>query len=529
MMPYWGTLRLPLTFSIIVSSIEKMNPIPLWYGVFIFDFDFFLGVDYYFVDMLFNSIAFLIFFCTVTPLYFILPQRFRWGLLLLASCYFYMAFIPWYILVLFCLIVFDYIFGIQIEKTQGKKRKLWLYLSIFSNIGALFVFKYFNFFNENLSFLFEKFHLSYPVNNLSLALPLGLSFHTFQSLAYVIEVYKGNTKAERHLGIYALYVMFFPQLVAGPIERPNHMLPQFRVIHYFSFSRFVLGAERMMWGFFKKIVVADHLAVLVNIVYGSPTEFSGPSLVLATIYFAFQIYCDFSGYCDIAIGAAQILGFDLSENFNTPYFSSSMSEFWRRWHMSLSAWFRDYVYIPLGGSRSGEMKIAFNLFLTFLLSGLWHGASWTFIMWGGLNGVYLIFGRLKKKYFEYKKVVLWGLNLSVLGTFFFTCFAWIFFRASTVSEAWYIVSHLHQGWLHLTESSLWNHVLYFDRIDTDFFLALFGIGIVIFVEYSKNFLMNLKILFHSSFFIRTIFYTMLFIFICTLWEGRGTEFIYFQF
>ncbi len=473
--------------------------------------------------MLFNSIDFIIFFAVVVVLYFTVPQRFRYVVLLMASCYFYMAFIPWYILILFYLIVLDFFLGLKIERTENKKHRLrWLWVSIFSNIGTLFVFKYFNFFNANFSEFFGMLDISYPKYYFSLLLPLGLSFHTFQSLSYIIEVYRGNVKAEKHLGIYALYVMFFPQLVAGPIERPAHIIPQFREVHQFSFPRLISGGQRMLWGFFKKIVIADNLAIFVNIVYGNPGEFSGPYLAMATVFFAFQIYCDFSGYCDIALGAAEVLGFKLSENFNYPYFASSISDFWRRWHITLSLWFRDYVYFPLGGSLGKEIKTIRNLLITFLLSGLWHGANWTFVIWGLLNGVYLVFGHWKRKFFP----GLPSFNfVSVFSTFILTCFAWIFFRAKNLTDAWYIVTNLFSGW----GSFSFSEAIYLGRIDTDFFLAILGITVLLLVEkihtqpdfYKKTFL--------SSTVMRTAGYTALLFLIAALWEGRGTEFIYFQF
>ena len=464
--------------------------------------------------MLFNSLPFVAFFIVVVTLYFNVPKRFRWAILLAASCYFYMAFIPWYILILFFLIVLDFFLGKKIEATADpRRRRHWLWISIASNIGTLFIFKYFNFvFNAHLP----------------LILPLGLSFHTFQSLAYVVDVYRGKVRAERHLGIYALYVMFFPQLVAGPIERPEHMLPQFREDHAFSYPLFVSGVQRMVWGFFKKIVVADHLAVLVNVVYGDVAAWSGPSLALATLLFAFQIYCDFSGYCDIAIGAAQALGYELSENFRSPYLSASIGEFWRRWHITLSFWFRDYVYIPLGGSRAGEARTVRNLLVTFILSGFWHGANWTFLAWGFLNGAYLVIGRWKDR-------LLSSLSsrfrlprfraLSAICTFLLTCFAWIFFRAQSMADAWYVVTRLGTGWRGFSAA----HALFLDRVDTDLYVALAGIAVLLIVEVPRARAGRLARAFSSSVVLRTAGYAALAFLVCALWEGRGTEFIYFQF
>ena len=288
---------------------------------------------------------------------------------------------------------------------------------------------------------------------LGLVLPIGLSFHTFQSLSYVIEVYRGHQKAERHFGIYALYVMFYPQLVAGPIERPQNLLHQFREKHYFDYDRVTDGLKLMAWGMFKKVVIANRLAIFVNQVYGAPMTYHGPAFVIATVFFAFQIYCDFSGYSDIAIGAAQVMGFKLMDNFNRPYFSKSVAEFWKRWHISLSSWFRDYLYISLGGNRCVKWRWQFNLFITFLVSGLWHGANWTYIIWGALNGFYLIFGIWTS---EFKNGIIESLGLDkhqrvlklvqVTITFSLICFAWIFFRANNIQDAYYIASHLFHGW-----------------------------------------------------------------------------------
>lgn len=404
--------------------------------------------------MLFNSIQFLIFFPVVTLLYYLLPHRFRWAMLLLASCVFYMWFIPKYILILALTILIDYWAGIFIEDSSdtGKKKK-WLVFSIISTCLVLFVFKYFNFFNENFARTAYLLGLDYPVNALNIILPIGLSFHTFQSLSYVVEVYRGNQKAERNFGIYSLYVMFYPQLVAGPIERPQNLLHQFYEKHYFEYTRVTDGLKLMAWGLFKKVVIADRLAILVNAVYNNPTAYSGPALITATVFFAFQIYCDFSGYSDIAIGSAQVMGFKLMDNFNRPYFSKSISEFWKRWHISLSTWFRDYLYISLGGNRCSKYRCHFNLFLTFLISGLWHGANWTYVIWGGLNGFYLIFAlwtddlrdRLAASsgIKRFKTVFkLWRIAI----TFSLICFSWVFFRAKDLTTAVYIIGHFFTGW-----------------------------------------------------------------------------------
>jgi alginate O-acetyltransferase complex protein AlgI len=393
--------------------------------------------------MLFNSLQFLIFFPTVTALYFLIPHRFRWALLLSASIYFYMVFRPVYILILVFTILVDYSAGILIEANTGEKRKRWLLASICANLGSLAFFKYYTFLNETLRSLLGTTGIKDPLPVLDIVLPIGLSFHVFQSLSYTIEVYRARQIAERNLGIFALYVMFYPQLVAGPIERPQNLLSQFYERHTFEYNRVISGLQLMLWGFFKKVVVADRLASFVNQVYDHPAEYRAVSYIVATIFFAFQIYCDFSGYSDIAIGAAEVMGIKLMKNFNRPYFSCSISEFWKRWHIPLSTWFRDYLYIPLGGKRVSPPRWYFNLLVTFLLSGLWHGANWTYVVWGGINGLYLIGEvfivrhlRLFQGSFIDKP---WFSLFKTLVTFGLVCFAWVFFRSRSVGDAWLIV------------------------------------------------------------------------------------------
>src|SRR2546426_7437160 len=319
--------------------------------------------------MLFNSFAFAVFFPTVVLLYVNLPRRARPSLLLVASCAFYMAFIPTYILILAFIIVIDYAAGRFIERSTGRLRVTFLVMSIAANVGTLAVFKYYRFLTANLEATAAA--LNYPIvlPILTIALPIGLSFHTFQAMSYTIEVYRGNCRAERHLTIYALYVLFFPQLVAGPIERPHHLLPQLRAMPDPEESDVTDGLKLVAWGLFKKVAIADRLATLVNDVYARPLEYQAPALFVATIFFALQIYCDFSGYSDIAIGTAQILGINLRTNFRRPYLSASIAEFWTRWHVSLCSWFRDYVYVPLGGNRVTRLQWMRNVFVTFLLSG----------------------------------------------------------------------------------------------------------------------------------------------------------------
>jgi D-alanyl-lipoteichoic acid acyltransferase DltB (MBOAT superfamily) len=360
-----------------------------------------------------------------------------------------MAFVPAYILILFFTIFVDYVAAIGIEASEGRRRRWILLASIVANVGVLAVFKYFDFLNANLQGLADFIGWNYPVASLGILLPIGLSFHTFQSLSYTIEVYRRHYRAERHLGIFALYVMFYPQLVAGPIERPQNLLPQFHAEHPFDYRRVTDGLKLMAWGFFKKAVIADRLAIFVNEVYGNPTEYQGLVLIVATVFFAYQIYCDFSGYSDIAIGSAQVMGIRLMQNFDRPYASVSISEFWRRWHISLSSWFRDYLYISLGGNRVAKWRWQLNLMITFLVSGLWHGANWTFVAWGALHGFYLVFS-IWTAGIRDRLVRVCGLDrhpaahraLSTAVIFALVCFAWIFFRATSIHDAIYIARHL---------------------------------------------------------------------------------------
>lgn len=384
--------------------------------------------------MLFNSVSFCMFFIVVTGLYFLLPWKLRWKMLLIASCVFYMSFLPVYILILFTTILIDYTMAIKIAQVEGAKRKTYLLLSILSTCFVLFAFKYYNFFASTASSLTHALGLSSQgFSLLSLVLPIGLSFHTFQSLSYVIEVYRGNQPPEKNFGIYALYVMFYPQLVAGPIERPQNLLPQFYRDHKFEIGNVIEGLMLIAWGYFQKMVVADRAAMYVDKVYGEWQYQSGLALLLATVLFAVQIYADFCGYSHIAIGSARVMGFELMTNFRHPYFSSSFSEFWKRWHISLSTWFKDYVYIPLGGSRVSVRRLYLNLMITFLLSGLWHGANWTFLVWGAYNGALLVLEHVLGKRWLRSGVLWRGVRRSLV----LTCImlGWVFFRAPHLTAA----------------------------------------------------------------------------------------------
>ena len=400
--------------------------------------------------MLFNSGEFIIFFPLVALLYFAIPYKWRWGLLLVASYYFYMCWKPEYIVLIIASTAIDYGTGLRMGRLKEKvRRRKYLILSLCTNLGLLFAFKYFNFFNDSARAVFNQFNLFYGVPTFSVLLPVGISFYTFQTLSYSIDVYRGNREAESHFGIFALYVAFFPQLVAGPIERSTHLLPQFLEKHEFDYIRVTNGLKRMAWGLFKKVVIADRLAVYVNQVYNNPTEYHGAHIWIATYFFAFQIFCDFSGYSDIAIGAAEVMGYRFMENFRRPYLAQSIAEFWKRWHISLSTWFRDYLYIPLGGNRVGKWRWYYNLFIVFVISGLWHGANWTFIIWGALHGFYLIFAILsaktRRQFAARSGLDRFPIALAYIKriiTFHLVCFAWIFFRSNSVGDAFMLVGNL---------------------------------------------------------------------------------------
>lgn len=399
--------------------------------------------------MLFNSLSFAVFFPTVVISYYLLPERFRTFFLLVASCVFYMAFVPSYILILFAVITIDFFLAQLIVKNAGRRRLILLWGSIAANLGILFFFKYFNFFNVNVAALADFLHWNYDPALLVIALPLGLSFHVFQSLAYVIEVYKSRYIPERNYWTYSLYVMFFPQLVAGPIERPAHLLPQFREGHPFNADRVRRGLERMLWGFFKKLVIADNIAPIVSHVYaGSSTE--GPLIIAAAVLFTYQLYCDFSGYSDIAVGTALVLGYDIRENFDRPYAARSMAEFWRRWHISLSSWLRDYLFTPLfWWGRHRKWWAEASLFISFVLIGLWHGANWTYVTFGALNGFYIVFSTLTSALRErtaslirLSKIHPLRAAFQMVFTFMLFTLSLIFFRASNLHQAWNMISNL---------------------------------------------------------------------------------------
>ena len=390
--------------------------------------------------MVFNSIEFLIFLPLVVVLFYLLPHKWRWLMLLAASCVFYMWFVPKYILILLVTIVIDYAAGLLMERhaERPKLKKTFLVISIVSTLMVLMIFKYLGFITENLDRLCASLGMEIHLVT-HIILPIGLSFHTFQSMSYVIEVYRGHQKAERHFGYYSLYVMFFPQLVTGPIERPGNLLRQLHEKKEFRYENISQGMRLILFGFFVKMVVADHLGFYVDKVYASPLEYSSWSVMLASVFYTLQIYCDFFGYSTIALGSAKLMGFDITDNFRTPYLSQSIAEYWQRWHISLSTWFRDYVYIPMGGSRVKFWRWAFNIMVVFVLSGFWHGAAWTYLIWGFSHGVLHIVEKALRKHFPtnepQSRGMRWTLSaLRVAKTFLLVTLLFVMFRSTNLAN-----------------------------------------------------------------------------------------------
>ena len=391
--------------------------------------------------MLFNSYQFALFFPIVVLVYFLTPYRWRWAWLLGASYFFYMSWRWQYGFLLAWETVLNYACGLLIARSRSRRAaKAWLVTALVGSLGALFFFKYLGFAAGVVTDVLQAAGSGVSFRLADILLPVGISFYTFQALSYSIDAYRGQVEAEPHLGRFALYVAFFPQLVAGPIERATHLLQQFRRENHFDVDRLVVGAKLMAWGLFKKVVIADRLAMYVDRVYAQPSDHSGATLCVAMYFFAFQIYCDFSGYSDMAIGAARILGYDVMQNFRLPYLARSISDFWQRWHISLSTWFSDYVYIPLGGSRVSRGRWAFNIVAVFVLSGLWHGADWTFVAWGLFHGfLYLgekTLARLVPRAPHLPRPVraMWSV-LRVLITFHLVAVGLVIFRAQSIGDA----------------------------------------------------------------------------------------------
>lgn len=495
--------------------------------------------------MSFNSVHFFIFFPLVTLVHFTLPRKLRWIWLLFSSYYFYMSWNPKYALLLAFSTIITYLSGLLIDSSNSIKDKknskqlksFWLILSFIINLGILFLFKYFNFLSGILAKLGEIIGITITPPVFDILLPVGISFYTFQALSYTVDVYRGHIPCEKNLGKYALFVSFFPQLVAGPIEKSKNLLYQFNESYYFDYNRIKRGLIRMLWGFFKKIFIADRLAILVNTVYNSPNDYFGFQIIIATIFFAFQIYADFSAYSDIAIGAANVLGFKLTNNFRQPYFSKSIKEFWKRWHITLGEWFKDYLYIPLGGNKKGKFRTYINIIIVFLVSGLWHGASITFVIWGILHGAYQVVGNLLMPIRNY---VIRKFNIStdvfsyklgqIIFTFILVDFAWIFFRVNSISDVKILFNHMlvFNPWI-FTDGSLYNLGLN----PTEFLASIIGILIILIINILETKMDLIDSLSYQNLVFRWFIYiiTLLIILIFGVYGSGYSEqqFIYFQF
>lgn len=483
------------------------------------------------------SLNFAVFFFIVIATCCVVPIRLRWTVLLAASYYFYGSFKIQYLALIISSTLVSYVIALYIAKEQQKtRRKRFLIVSIVCNLGLLFVFKYFNFFQNSLVNILGFWEISYGGRLLNLLVPVGISFYIFQLVSYSIDVYRNRIPPEKHLGFFALYVAFFPKLLAGPIERAKNFLPQLREGRQWDWGRATNGFKLIVWGLFKKLVVADRLAVYVDIVFNDPARYHGPSLALATVLYSFQIYCDFSGYTDVAIGTSQVLGFKLMDNFNRPYTTRSVAEFWRRWHISFSTWLRDYLYIPLGGNRTSPARLYINLMIIFLVCGIWHGANWTFIEWGLIHGFYLIFGRISKD-IRLKIIHAVRLNrapiilkvIQVFTTFVLISLAWIFFRADSLYDAVYFITHLHTGWSDIFAVRELRNSIFLGRPQSQFVIALSSlvfVWLVHFIEVHDNMRHMLS---EKPFYLRWAFYYVTATAVLLLCAPSSQRFIYFQF
>lgn len=481
--------------------------------------------------MLFNSISFAIFLPIVFTLHWLFTSKsLKWqNILLLISSYYFYACWDWrFLFLLLFSTLLDYFTGIKMHEVKNEKsRKFWLWLSIGINLGFLGFFKYYNFFIENFAEFIQNFGLKVDIWTLNIILPVGISFYTFHGLSYVIDIYYKRIPAERNFIEYAVFVSFFPLLVAGPIERATHLLPQIKSKRVFSYEKAVDGLRQILWGLFKKMVIADNCAVYANQIFANSESASGSELALGAIFFSFQIYGDFSGYSDIALGTARLFGMELLKNFSFPYFSRDIAEFWRRWHISLSTWFRDYLYIPLGGSKGGKVATIRNTFAIFLVSGFWHGANWTFILWGFLNALFIIPSILLKTNRNNIEIVaknkllpsfkdIWNITF----TFLLTSFAWIFFRAESVSHALQYVSGIFTPSL-VSIPSLKN-TAYTTLLLISFFVIIEWLG------RSNEYALQ-KLLLRQNRALRWGFYFFLILLIGLFLQTNETPFIYFQF
>lgn len=494
--------------------------------------------------MLFNSIQFLCFFPIIALLYFVIPPRFKYILLLLASYYFYMCWNPAYALLMAVSTAITYLSGLGLERASRMdtpiiKKKIIVFFSMFLNLSILFAFKYFDFAAGSAVKLLGLVNIAVTPPRFDVVLPVGISFYTFQALSYTMDVYRKEIPAEKNPLKYALFVSFFPQLVAGPIERSKNLIHQISEEHHFNYDRVKSGLCLMLFGYFQKLVLADRLAVVVNQIYDNYQIYQGFEIALATVFFAFQIYCDFASYSNIAIGAARVMGFTLMENFNTPYFSTSVSEFWRRWHISLSTWFRDYLYIPLGGSRKGKLRTYINLMVVFLVSGLWHGASWHFVVWGGLNGAFQVIGdmtkpvrdwvverlRIDRKCFSHKL-------FSGALTFLLIDFTWLFFRSDGFITG---LRMLHRMFLTFNPWIFFDGTLYtLGLTQKDFSILIVSFGILLFFSVCryKGLRLGAALARQGLWFRWSVYFLGIFFVLILGVYGPNTDanvFIYFQF
>ncbi len=473
--------------------------------------------------MLFNSFQFAYFFAALLPVYWLLRNHLRWQnfLLLSAGYYFYACWNPKFLSLLILSTVMDYACGIAVDRIEAPaKRKSFVALSMALNLGMLGYFKYYNFFAESLQLALARVGLEVPLAQLNVLLPIGISFYTFQSMSYVIDVYRKDIKPTTNLIEFATFVSFFPHLVAGPIMRPTTLLPQVANPRRFDVGRFYEGSYLIFWGLTKKVVVADNLATIVNDLFGRWETIDGGLALLAIYAFAFQIYCDFSGYTDVARGVAKCLGFELSLNFNLPYFAANPKDFWARWHISLSTWLRDYLYIPLGGNRGGKSRLYRNLMLTMIIGGLWHGAAWTFVLWGFYQGVLLVGHRLVEPWLNKIRPThlveraSWKL-VRIVATFHLVCVGWLIFRASSVAQVGGMLHAIIERPAIPASASL---------VPVAF--AIIPLVIIELVQYLSK---DLEVILRTPWYVRSAFYTACFYAFILFGQFEGGQFIYFQF
>jgi alginate O-acetyltransferase complex protein AlgI len=488
--------------------------------------------------MIFSSLSFIFFYLIIYSLYWLIPSRkykYQNFLLLISSFFFYGIWSLKFLALLIFSIFFDYLIALKISKTKSVLfKKIYLINSLVVSFGLLFYFKYFNFFIESFVSFFNNFGLKLNYSTLNIILPVGISFYTFHSVSYIVDNFRGKIPAEKNIVNYALFVSFFPLLVAGPIERATHLLPQIKKKRKFEYSNSVDGLKQILWGFFKKIVIADSCAIVADNIFNDANNLQGATLVFGAFIFAIQIYGDFSGYSDIALGVAKLIGFTLLDNFKFPYFSRDIAEFWRRWHISLSSWFKDYLYIPLGGSKISKIISMRNTFIIFLLSGFWHGANWTFICWGGLHALYFIPLLLTKKNrvnfsFQDDNKPLPSLKdlLNMFLTFILVSLAWIFFRSENVTNAIDYINNLFRGLFVFNQYISFYNYLYWN-VEKEFIGFVIFMFIIEWKARNKNHALE-KIGYSCNGLIRFLIYTFILLSVFFYIRPTNQTFIYFQF